>query len=290
VKRAVTIPQGFVVRDRSGPKAVARSERFGFELEEAAVRTAARFGARPRGVRCPAAVFACRLTREWVAVAHVADLPGDGPDPPLGFWFLALHAQIARPVLQTVGGVFGPADAFPPDWTARGQLPEPELAVPAEAGRPVEALQRLLKAGDSSLLLGGAQALLDGSKVLIESPVPDPETVRGVWQLLPDAARAGLYPATFAFGNELGFDLVVVPPDGGVEPRRWPGYLTADQARDYPEGRYELALQTAVEAGDQREVDRLFARRTSQETLRLAAAMVGLAVLVAVVVKVLFGG
>jgi hypothetical protein len=59
-----------------------------------------------------------------------------------------------------------------------------------------------------------------------------------------------------------------------------PGYLTEDQARDYPESRYERELQTAVEANDQRTVDRLLARRTSAETLRLAIWIVlGAAVL-----------
>lgn len=132
------------------------------------------------------------------------------------------------------------------------------------------------------------QALLDGSKLMLESPAPDLDTVRALWQLLPDSVRYTQFPATFAFSNDLGFDLVVLPPDGGLEPRRLPGYLTADQARDYPEGRYELALQTAIEAGDQREVDRLFARRSSQDTLRLAVTMLVLAVILAVTVKVLF--
>jgi hypothetical protein len=58
-------------------------------------------------------------------------------------------------------------------------------------------------------------------------------------------------------------------PEGGL-----PGYLTEDQARDYPESRYERELQMAVEHGDQRTVDRLFARRSSAETLRLALWLV----------------
>ena len=74
-----------------------------------------------------------------------------------------------------------------------------------------------------------------------------------------------------------------------ADPVPWPaGHLTADQCRDYPEGRYELALQIAVEAGDQVELDRLFARRTSAETLRLALYMLGAAVAMAVVGKVFF--
>ena len=90
---------------------------------------------------------------------------------------------------------------------------------------------------------------------------------RGLWQLLPERTRFELWPATLAFSNELGFHAVALP----AAPEPWPvGYLTADQARDYPEGRYELALQIAAEAGNQPDLDRLLARRSSRDTLRLA--------------------
>ena len=55
---------------------------------------------------------------------------------------------------------------------------------------------------------------------------------------------------------------------------RIPGYLDEEQARDYPESRYERTLQVVVEAGDQAALDRLLARRSSVETLRLALYMV----------------
>jgi hypothetical protein len=262
-------PQAVVVRDRGGPKAVARSERFGFDLEEAALRAAAKFGDRPAGVRCPDAVFACRLAPDAVAVVHVADL-GDGSDPPLGFRFLVLP--------RVVGDVFAWADAYPPDWSARGPLPEPELILVADPRPTVAELQELLKAGDSALLLGATQALLDGCKVRLDADAG--AVVRGVGRLLPERARADLWPATFAFSAELGFDLVATP-----EPAA--GYLSADQARDYPEGRYELALQIAVEAGDQAAVNQLFARRTSRETLRLAAGIVLFMMASAVVLKLI---
>jgi hypothetical protein len=77
--------------------------------------------------------------------------------------------------------------------------------------------------------------------------------------------------ATYAYSTALGFGLVVLPtiPAGGI-----PGYLSEDQARDYPESRYERELQFAVEHNDQHTVDRLLARRTSAETLRLALYIV----------------
>lgn len=270
----------YVRRDGDRFRVVAQTRGCAATAADRTLTWAAKFGDRPRGVRCPAAVFAFRFHQYVYVVGQAADL-GDGPDPPLGFRFILIGRHVYP------GDPFTVVDQRPPNWSAVGDL-DP-LAWPVEPNRrTVEPLQKLLKAGDSSLLLGGAQALIDGNKILLESPAPDPDTVRDLWQLLPDSSRDTLFPTSFAFSNDLGFDVVVLTPDGGVEPRRPPGYLTADQARDYPEGRYELALQTAIEAGDQREVDRLFARRTSQDTLRLAATMVGLAVLVAAVVKVLF--
>jgi hypothetical protein len=47
-------------------------------------------------------------------------------------------------------------------------------------------------------------------------------------------------------------------------------YLLEEKAGDYPEGHYELAVQTAAEAGHQEELDALFARRSLRETKRLA--------------------
>ena len=62
---------------------------------------------------------------------------------------------------------------------------------------------------------------------------------------------------------------------------------TEDQARDYPESRYERDLQSAVEAGDQRSVDALLARRSSAETLRMALWMVVGAAILAVAARLL---
>ena len=128
-----------------------------------------------------------------------------------------------------------------------------------------------MKGSDLPLLLGGVQALIDGSRLLFQSGEPMGKPIRDLWQLLPDRTRCELWPATFAFSDELGFHVLAMPEP----PTQWPmGYLTADQARDYPEGRYELALQLAVEESDQRELDRLLARRSSTDTLRLAMFMV----------------
>src|SRR5262249_12054772 len=84
------------------------------------------------------------------------------------------------------------------------------------------------------------------------------------------------WPATFAFANTLEFDIVVLPR---VDPVALPGYLLEAHAGDYPPGRYEHALQIAAEAGDQHEIDRLFSRRSSRETRRLALTLVAIALL-----------
>ena len=54
------------------------------------------------------------------------------------------------------------------------------------------------------------------------------------------------------------------------------GYILEEQAGDYPEGYYERAVQTAAEAGNQGELDALFSRRSTKETLKLALFLLGL--------------
>ena len=273
----LAISQLVIVTDSTGPKVVARSEEFPFAWEEAARTAAVRFGRRPAGVVCPSAVFAVPVGKAHVAVVQVADQPGFEGDPPLGFRFLIL----TRRLYEALGDPFAIALKYPADWSKRGTLPA--LAWPEERlpKRLIDELQTALKAGDMPLLLGGTQALIDGGRLLLVTPTPSNE-IAEIWRLLPDRTRFELWPATFAFSNDLGFHAAALPE----APSPWPeGYLTADQARDYPEGRYELALQIAVEAGNQAEVDRLFARRSSKDALRLALSMLGAAMLIAIISK-----
>jgi hypothetical protein len=110
------------------------------------------------------------------------------------------------------------------------------------------------------------QALIDGGRLVFQRPAPDTPLLQDLWTLLPASNRCELWPASFAFGNACRFDVVVTsrPNSDAYE-----GYLTEDQAADYPTGRYELNLQTAAEAGDQSELDALFARRSGAQTWRL---------------------
>jgi hypothetical protein len=275
----VVIPQAVLVRDAAGPKLVARSPGLTFEAEEAALQASVKFGPRPAGVACPAAVFACPLGRELAGIAQVADRP----DGSLAFRFLVVHQEhYQRLFYPYFADPFRVAADHPPDWSARGELPDLHWSAPADLpGRPVDELQEMLKAGDSAALLGATQALIDGSRAAVVRTDGGGTFVQDVWRLLPDRVRADLWPASFAFAPDLGFDLVALPAPAPRE------YLTEDQCRDYPEGRYELAMQAAVESGDQPEVDRLLARKSGREVLRLAVGMVLIAAAAAVLLKVL---
>lgn len=234
------------------------------------------FGERPAGVACPASVFAQPLGKRLVAVVRVADQPGGD----LGFHVLAVPRPLYELGLQ--GDPFPVADHWPPPWQASDSLPTltwPDDTWPA---RTVADVRRVLQRDDGPNLLGGAQALVDGGRLVFERAAPDAALFRDLWALLPTSTRAELWPATFAFGNALGFHVLVVPPPVSAQIT---DYLTEEQAGEYPEGRYELGLQTAAEAGDQRELDRLFARRSRKETFRLGVLILAASVIVLLVVS-----
>jgi hypothetical protein len=250
------------------------------------------FGERPTGVACPASIFAQTFGKDLVAVVQVADLGFDaaGRAAMLGFRLLVMARRFYS---QWIGDPFLVADRFPPIWHARGELPV--LTWPAEPTpwRTVEMVQAVLQRVDTSkqpevaqspILLGATQALVDGGRVVFERAAPDTSLLRGLWTLLPASTRAQLWPASFAFSNALGFDAVVVP---SANPDEFQGYLTEEQAGDYPEGRYELRLQIAAEAGDQGELDVLFARRSTSQTFRLLLILIGLMIVLLVGMKLL---
>jgi hypothetical protein len=292
-----------------GYRFLARSPGFLDDWLPEAARLCTGFGDRPAGVACPAAVFALPLGKGHVAVVQVADQGADDTGRPgaLGFHLVVLP----RTAYGWIGGdPFGVAERFPPPWSARGDLPPLTWTAGPLPPRTVAEVQQVLqrpggailfedsevKRGGSHVLLGGAQALVDGGRLLIERPAPDTDLLRALWTLLPTRARSQLWPASFAFGTTLPFHAVVVPPARSpVVPKTVPageesngqassgsaGFVTEEQAADYPEGRYEYGVQHAAESGDQRELDALFARRSRAEVLRLVVI-----VLVAVVALV----
>ena len=269
------IQQAVATTDARGVRVVAQTD--GFDTPEAE-RIAVLLGARPNGVACPLAHFACPFGRKHVAVVRVEDRPGGA----LGFRFLVL----ARELYLHLGDPFAIADRYPPDWSATGTLSQ--LAWPMEVlpERTLERLDAILKAGDVSLLLGSAQALVDGNRVLLKRDEPAERFVRDLWQLLPDRTRCDLWPATFAFSDELGFHAAVGPtlptPRHGVQ------VLPENAIRDYPQSSYELGLQLAIESGDRAGLKRLLARRTADDTIRLGLYILGFALVAAVVLKFVF--
>jgi hypothetical protein len=269
------IQQAIVLADARGVRVVAQTD--AFDAPEAE-RIAVLFGARPEGVACPLAHFACPFGKKHVAVVRVEDRPAHS----LGFRFLVL----ARELYQHLGDPFAIADRYPPDWTASGRLTD--LAWPMEvlAERTLEQLDSILKHGDGSLLLGSTQALVDGNRVLLKRAEPAEQFIRELWQLLPDRTRRDLWPATFAFSDELGFHAAVGPTIPSAQHK---GHVLVEEAiRDYPQSSYELNLQIAIESGDRKSLRKLLARRTSDDTLRLGLYMLAFALIVAAVLKFAF--
>lgn len=255
----LSIERALIGLDPAGPVVLAKSPGLSPSVEESLVDLTSRAGLVADDAP---ALFAYPCGRRHVAIGRVAGRRVD-------------YLVWARRTYRELGDPFQLSDAFPADYTAADfdTLHWPPQPLPTRA---VAGVVALLAAGDGPLLLGSAQALLDGSRLLF-APAADGDTVlRAVWQLLPDRSRGGLWPATCTSIPGLTFDAAASP----TLPNDWPpGTLTADQARDYPEGRYELGLQSAAESGDQAELDRLFARRSSADTLQLAVGLVAFVLL-----------
>lgn len=268
------VPQALATSDARGVRVVASSPEFDTAEAE---RVATLFGARPAGVQCPAAHFACPFGAKHVAVVRVEDRPGSGD--PLGFRFLL----VSRDLYAHLGDPFAISDRYPIDWSSSASLPDLEWPREVLPERTVEQLDAILKRGDGPLLLGAAQAIVDGNRVIVHRDAPQDDLVRDLWQLLPDRTRAERWPATFAFSDELGFHFLASPAITAG-----PGYakpLTEDAVRDYPSSNYELNLQIAVESGDRAALRRLLARRTLDDTVRLAVYIVLFALVVAIVFR-----
>jgi hypothetical protein len=235
----------------------SRSEDFDEAWRAEAERVIDGFGL-PPGTSAPDCLFAVPFARRRVAVVSVRGRQ---------FRFLILP----KALYEVIPDPFAIADRFPPYWERATSLPTLEWPAEPLPRRTVAQLDAIFKHGDGPFLLGACQTLVDSGRILVVRDEPDPRLCRDVWNLIPDSTRRQTWMATFAYSTDLTFGLAVLPrlPEGGV-----PGYLTEDQTRDYPESRYERELQVAVEHNDQRTVDRLLARRTSAETLRLALWLV----------------
>lgn len=291
----------------TGYRFLARSPGFLDDWLPEAERLCTGFGERPAGVNCPSCVFARPFRRRDVAVVQAADQGRDDAGRPgaIAFYLLILP----RADYEMLGGdPFALAERYPPPWQARDLLPtltwegasspvrtveEVRASLQHDDGEILEGTDRtgqpVVRQGGSHVVLGGAQILVDGGRLIFERNAPDTPLLRRLWAVLPTRVRARLWPASFAFGNSLRFDVVVAPPTtvrtAGDEFKH---YRSEREAAEYPEGRYEYAVQHAAEAGDQGELDNLFARRTQGDTIRLGLLIVAAMILIVAGVQLLF--
>jgi hypothetical protein len=261
-----------------GYRFLARSAGLADEWLAEAERLCTGFGERPAGVSCPECVFARPFLSSRVAVVQVADQGTDDAGRPgaLGFRLLVLPARLYR---DLGGDPFWIAEAFPPPWQARGELPALEWTAGPPPARTVAQLRCVLDVPNSPTLLGGVQALLDGGRLVFERSAPDTPLLRSLWALLPTQSRCELWPASYCFSNAHGFHVLAVPRAAGPE---YEYHIPEEQAGDYPEGHYELALQTAVESGNQADLDALLARRSRTQTIKLALGLLAATIALAI--------
>ena len=272
-------------QDKGGYRFLGRSPGFRDEWLSEAERLCTGFGERPAGVACPGCVFASPFARHHVAVVQVADQGQDDTGRPgaLAFYLLVLPRVHYR---ELGGDPFFIAEQFPPPWQTRGELPCLTWTAGAPPARTVAMLQKTLNVPHSATLLGGVQILLDGGRLVFERSGPDPAILRSLWALLPTRERSELWPASFTFSNDHQFDAVVVPRAAGSE---YEHYITEEKAGDYPEGRYECNLQSAIETGDQREIDALLNYNRSR-MLRLIVVLLVIVILLSLAVMRLLPG
>jgi hypothetical protein len=271
----LTIPHALLVADSSGVRVVTRSDDFPEAWDSTAVRMVEGFGPRPDGVSVPAAVAVLPFDKTSTAVIQFADHAGG-----LAFRLLILN----RKLYDAISDPFAVSEAYPPNWSARDSLPPLRWTPDPTPARTVADVAAVLH-HDGPLLLGATQALVDGGRVALKREAPDDATIRRIWQLLPYSTRNELAVATFAFGTDPRFQFSVTPNP----PEKMPfGTLSEENCRDVPEGRYELALQLAAESLNQAEIDRLFLRRSSKDTLKLALLMVGVALVALLVSKLVW--
>jgi hypothetical protein len=264
----VQFQQALVRRESDGNLAVViYSAEFDFAWNAKILTLCDEFAADSPASGLPAALFVQRLGRKHfiIVCTRPSNKAGSGSDC---FHIMVADRQ-AYAALQN--DPFALAERFVLDWNATGELPALQWEGPPPARRTVRDIQKVLKRSNGPELLGGCQALLDGSRLLFVRESADPDLVRDLWALLPYSNRQELMPATFAWNKNLAFDIVVA---GANTAGQFAGYMTEEQAGGYPEGRYELSLQTAAEASDQESLNILWARRSRREVWRLGILLV----------------
>ncbi len=289
----ITLEQALFHRpDHEAPRLVARSAGFDAAWIADAQELIDGFGERRGALPCPLTVFAKPIGFKHVAIARVRD---DKPEAfASGLRLLGLHFHflvVERKAYEAcIRDPFMLAEKIAPTWDAPDTLPALTIAEDTFKPRTLEQVQGVLKRikaaalregedpeapdfernlenSESPSLLGGAQILVDGGRLVFERPEGDLRMVSGLWLLLPEMTRCRLWPTSFAFSQDLDFDVLVAP---FVDEIVLESYTTEEQAAGYPEGSYEYALQHAAESGTQEDLDAVFSRRDGHHTVRLA--------------------
>lgn len=260
---SITLEQAIFVRSRDGrsPSASPGFQDIWFNRADE-IMTA--FGTPTGDLPSFAAMFATRFDKQHVAVVQVSLSESVNAGGVPSFRFLLIQRE---DYLRIGGDCFGLADRFPIPPNNPRELPRLQVdeALPQPGVQDVKT--QLQHAEIGPVLLGAAQALVDGAKVVFEQPEPDTRLLRNLWAMLPRSTRCDLWPASFTFGNQIGFDVAVTPRADASE---YAGYVRGQQIADYPLGTYERNLHVAIDAADQGELDRLLSRRSRKETWRLA--------------------
>jgi hypothetical protein len=159
-----------------------------------------RIGERPSVAGDASGVFALWLqSRVWAVVGMSPQGRDDRGRPgALGFHALFLSHREYR---KAGSSPFGLVPALRADWTAETTLVKGFLGV----ARPVAESPR----DDRAVAI--AHALETGRRVMVESASPIDGLARDVWSLLTPRTRNRTTVATWAFGNDNGFDLLGVP-------------------------------------------------------------------------------
>ncbi len=187
------------------------------------------------------------------------------------FHFLIMQKSLFNAILNP----FEIARKFPAPWHTSHRLEtlhwQEEWTSPL---RSAAKLQSILKNGNSPWLLGAAQALIEDGKMILYRHQPMNAPIEHLWELLPYSVQQHITFSSLCFKEDLDLNIMVLPVENAnntdhPETAAVPGYFSEEQILDFPDGRYEHSLQIAIQSGDQREIDLLFARRNSRQTLKM---------------------
>lgn len=226
--------------------------------------------------------FNADFGKNYLAVFQVQDRPIAGTDRKRRLFRCLL---IGRNHYLQVGQPQQLQSRFPLDWAAHGELPEEIESKHRFQKLSVEEAHEILHRGNVPMILGVVQALVDGSRIILQHEENVLDFIGTLWHFLPFSNRMELRYCSLTTSLNQRHHLVALQELPKPTPL---GYINAEQASDYPEGRYERSLQIAIESRDQAEWERLLVRRSSVETLNLALSILGAGIALALINKLFF--